>query len=134
VSRGVAYAGLGQDGPALRDVTRALSIDPTDTNARLQRGRLYLDRLRRYDLAAADYAEVLGRDPGNATAGCNLGLALARGGRLTDALRQLDRVAETSPRMAKVYEIRATVRAALGDSVRARSDQARAQALAGAGD
>ena len=133
VSRGVAYAGLGLDGPALRDFTHALRIDPTDTNGRLERGRLYLDRLRRNDLAAADYAEVLRHEPGNATAGCNLGLALARGGRLADALRQLDRVAETSPRMAKVYEIRARVWAALGDTVRARSDEALARTLAGAG-
>ncbi len=132
-NRGAAYIGLGLDGPALRDFTRALSLDSTSANARIQRGYLYLERLREYDLAAADYAAILGRDPGNVVARCNLGLALYRGGRLTDALRQMNLAAETSPRMAKVYEIRAMVQAALGDSVQARSDQATAQALAGTG-
>jgi len=132
-NRGAAYVGLGQDGPALRDFTRALNIHPTSTNARLQRGVLYLDRLQRYDLAAADYAEILGREPGNVTARCNLGLALYRSGSFADALRQMNLAAETSPRTAKVYEIRALVWAALGDSVRARSDQATTQALAGMG-
>lgn len=132
-NRGTAYAGLGQDGPALRDFTRALRIDPASTNARLQRAYLYLERLQQYDLAAADYAEVLGRDPANAAAGCNRGLALYRGGRLADALRQMDRAAQTWPRMVQVYEIRAMIQAALGDSASYRSDLATAQALAGIG-
>jgi tetratricopeptide (TPR) repeat protein len=132
-NRGTAYAGLGQNEPALRDFTRALSIDPASSNARLQRAYLYLERFQQYDLAAADYAEVIGRDPANAPAGCNRGLALYRGGRFADALQQMDRVVETAPRMAKAYEIRAMIHAVLGDSVRARSDQATAQAMAGMG-
>ena len=132
-NRGAAYIGLGLDGPALRDFTRALSLDQSSTNARLQRAYLYLERFQQYDLAAADYTVVLGREPGNVAASCNLGLALYRGGRLADALRQMNLAAEISPRTAKVYEIRALVRAALGDSVRARSDQATAQTLAGTG-
>lgn len=132
-NRGAAYAGLGQDGQALRDFTRALSLDPASTNARIQRAYLYLERFQQYDLAATDYAQVLGREPGNVVASCNLGLALYRGGRFADALRQMDRAAESSPRTAKVYEIRSIVRAALGDSVGARSDQETAQAMAGMG-
>lgn len=133
VNRGAAYAGLGLDGPALRDFTHGLRIQPADRGGRLGRGQLYLDWLKRYDLAAADYAEVLRLDPGNSVAGCNLGLALYRGGRLTDALRQMNRAAETSPRLGKVYEIRAMIWAAMGDSVRARSDEATAKALDGVG-
>jgi tetratricopeptide (TPR) repeat protein len=132
-NRGTAYAGLGQNEPALRDFTRALSLDPASTNARLQRAYLYLERLQQYDLAAADYVEILGRDPANVMASCNLGLALYRGGRFADALQQMDRAAATWPRMAKVYEIRSVVRATLGDSVGARSDQATAQAMSGMG-
>jgi tetratricopeptide (TPR) repeat protein len=133
MSRGAVYAQMGLEEPALLDFTHALRIKPTDTGARLGRGRFYLERLGRYDLAAADFAEIVGREPENAAAGCYLGLALYRGGRLADALRQMDRAAEDWPRMAKVYEIRAMVRAALGDSLRARSDAATAQVLAGVG-
>jgi tetratricopeptide (TPR) repeat protein len=132
-NRGAAYAGLGLDDPALRDFTHALQLDPANANARIQRAFLYLERLREYDLAAADYVEILRRDPGNAAARCNLGLALCRGGRLADALQQMNLAAESWPRLAKVYEIRAMIWSALGDSVRARSDQATAQGLAGFG-
>jgi protein O-mannosyl-transferase len=132
VNRGAAYAGLGADSAALRDYARGLQLEPTDTGGRLGRGNLYM-KLQRFDLAAADYAEVVAREPGNSLAGCNLGAALYRGGRLAEALRQMDRAAETWPQLERVYLIRSLVREAMGDSVQARSDLATAQTLHVAG-
>jgi tetratricopeptide (TPR) repeat protein len=133
VNRGVAYAGLGMDAPALRDLTHGLRIEPTDSPARLARGNLYADRLQRDDLAAADFAEVVAREPEHAIARCNLGLVLYRSGRLLDALEQLNRAAESAPRSPKVYQVRARVWAALGDSSRALSDVITMQSLGDAG-
>ena len=129
VNRGVVYARMAMSDAALRDFDRGLALDPTDSGARMGRGQLHLQRPGDYDLAAADFAEVVAREPGNVAAGCDLGLALYRGGRFADALRQLDHAAAAWPRAAKVYEIRAMVRVALGDSAGARSDAATAQTL-----
>jgi protein O-mannosyl-transferase len=128
VNRGAAYAGLGSDSAALQDYARGLRLEPTDTGGRLGRGNLYM-KLQRYDLAAADYAEAVAREPGNSLAECNLGAALYKAGRFTEALRQMDRAAGTWPQLERVYLLRALIREAMGDSVQAQSDLATAQTL-----
>jgi protein O-mannosyl-transferase len=133
VNRGAAHAGLGADSAALRDYTRGLRLQPTNPGGRLARGNLYMKR-QEFDLAAADYAVALANDPGNSLAGCNLGAALYRAGRFTEALQQMDRAAGRWPRLQRVYFIRALVWAALGDSSRYQGDLMTAQSLPATGN
>jgi TolB-like protein/Flp pilus assembly protein TadD len=83
-------------GTAIALLERAVTLDPTDANAR---GWLALRRMESGDLEGAilDQEASVAIDPGFSLQLINLGYMYAASGRIEDARRMLDQVRETNP-------------------------------------
>lgn len=92
---GLAQLAAGEAGAAYRAFTKAVDLDPSDVEPRLDAGRLLL-RAGMYELAHVRAEQVLERDPQNLEAQILSGRALARLRRVDEALAQLTLAASTS--------------------------------------
>jgi tetratricopeptide (TPR) repeat protein len=93
LKRGVVYRAQGEPDAAMRDLRRAVELDPTAPQSLEALGDLYLD-LRRFDTAADHYRRYIAIDDRNAAVLYKLGLARYRDGApanaATSLLRALD--------------------------------------------
>jgi tetratricopeptide (TPR) repeat protein len=112
-NRGIAYKNLGRYQDAIRDYTRALSIDPDNASAYINRGFAY-DELGRYQDAIRDCTRALSIDPDNAIAYNNRGFAYDELGRYQDAIRDYTRTLSIDPDYAIAYNNRGVSKGKLG--------------------
>ena len=97
----------------------AETLDPGHVEATLLSAAL-LDRLERFELAAASYARVSADDPSFPTAEMGRADVLVRSGRTGEAIAVLEALAETHPALGLVH-------GALGDVLRQADDYAGAE-------
>src|SRR5262249_44562719 len=113
---------------ALAVFSRQLERAPEDRDARFQRGLLAL-ALAQPEVADEDFRRILAAEPDLDRARYRRAQALIRLGRHREALADLDILISKAPQDSALYQLRGTVREALGDSDQARGDRAKAGAL-----
>jgi tetratricopeptide (TPR) repeat protein len=123
-----AYQETGNLAGALMAVSRLLERAPEDRDARFHRGLLAL-ALAQPGLAADDFSRVLAVDPDLDRARYRLALALIRLGRHREALADIDLLIAKYADDYVLYELRGTVRDALGDHEPAGADREKASSL-----
>jgi tetratricopeptide (TPR) repeat protein len=123
-----AYQETGNLAGGLAVFTRQLERAPEDRDARFRRGLLAL-ALARPDLAVDDFTRILAAEPDLERARYRRAQALIRLGRHREALADLDILIPKAPQDYALYQLRGTVREALGDSDQARGDREKAGAL-----
>jgi WD40 repeat protein/tetratricopeptide (TPR) repeat protein len=123
-----AYQETGSPACALAAFGRLLERVSEDGVSRFQRGLLAL-ALDQPDLAAGDFTHILAADPDQERARYRRAQALIRLGRHREALADLDILIPKAPRDHALYQLRGTVREALGDSEQARGNLEKANSL-----
>jgi Flp pilus assembly protein TadD/predicted Zn-dependent protease with MMP-like domain len=94
---GQALVDLGRSLEALRPLTAAIKLDPTDASARYEQG-VALFELCRFEAARSAFAEVLAVEPKHAHALYHLALIDERDGRDGDARRRFGEASDKDPR------------------------------------
>lgn len=105
----------------LRDINRAIALEPRNGEFYGMRGWLLAESLR-FDEALAAYARSLELDPGRAVTWEHLARIATIQRRYPDALAAYDSALRIEPELVPVFERRAILRAYLGDRNGARSD------------
>jgi tetratricopeptide (TPR) repeat protein len=123
-----AYQETGNLAGALAAFGRRLERAPEDRDARFRRGLLAL-ALARPGLAVDDFTRILAAEPDLEKARYRRAQALTRLSRHRQALADLDILIPKAPQDYALYQLRATVREALGDPDGARGDREKASAL-----
>jgi tetratricopeptide (TPR) repeat protein len=119
--RALARVQLKQHQAAIGDFTLALALEPADRDLRLERGRAYL-ACRSWKEAAADFDEVLLRDPTQTEGYRGRALARLHQGQVREAAEDADRLAERASRDANLVFASACLLAqAAGQTVAARA-------------
>jgi tetratricopeptide (TPR) repeat protein len=125
---GEAYQESGELAGALSEFSRLLGRAPDDHEVRFQRGMVAL-ALAKPDMAADDFHRVLAAEPDLERARYRRAQALIRLGRHGEALADLDILIPNDPQNDALYQLRGTVREALGDQEQARADREKASSL-----
>ena len=125
ISRGDAFAQLGDNGRAMADLDRAVELAPNQPLVLLTRGQV---ESRRNDLTGAirDYEAALKIDPRNADALVNLAAIYSLQGKTEDAIRDLDQAIAIEPRNPLAYYNRGYAHFALRHYDKAIADYSRA--------
>jgi WD40 repeat protein/tetratricopeptide (TPR) repeat protein len=123
-----AYQETGNLPGAQATFGRLLERVPEDRAARFERGLVAM-ALDQPGLAVVDFARILVADPDLERARYRRALALIRLGRHREALADLDILIPKAPRDHALYQLRGTIREALGDSEQARGDREKANSL-----
>lgn len=129
--RGLMHDAARQPEAALRALTLAAQLDPKDPFTRLGRAEAFKD-LGRWSEAAREYGQVLALAPafpGMVSVLLGRATCLREAGDHEAALRDLDLLAQRSPRLAEVHYQRALVRLARGEQDAALEDLERALRL-----
>jgi tetratricopeptide (TPR) repeat protein len=128
ISRGDAYAQLGDLGRAMADLNRAVSLAPQAALPVLARGQV---ESRRGDLTAAarDYEAALKIDPRNADAMINLAAISSMQGKFEAAVKLLDQAIEIDPKNPLAFYNRGYAWFALKNWDKAIADYGQAIAL-----
>jgi protein O-mannosyl-transferase len=107
-NRGIAWGMRGEPDRAIADYTKALSLDPALSRARLNRGIAYNGQGQR-DLAIEDFSEVIRQDPGIAEAYGGRGLVFAESGDLDRAMGDYSTAIRLDPAYHRAYYNRGLV-------------------------
>jgi tetratricopeptide (TPR) repeat protein len=126
-ARGIGFARYGQFALALNDFNRALSLNPTETDALYNRAVAH-ERMGHYDLAITDLNEVLRLRPDHANAIYERGYSHLKMGNFDLAIQDLDQSIRINPD-AKAYRSRGNAHQGKGDERRAQQDFAKAKQL-----
>jgi tetratricopeptide (TPR) repeat protein len=125
---GEVYEETGKLAGALTALGRLLEQTPDDREARFQRGLVALT-LGQPDLAMDDFSRILAAEPDLERARYRRAQALIRLGRHSEALADLDILIPIDLDNYALYQLRGTVREALGDREQARADWEKATSL-----
>lgn len=129
---GIRFAQTKQSLAAVRHLSAATRLDPTNLSGWFVRGTVHLD-LGQPEAAAECFSACISLRPSFAPAWLNRGLAYGRLGRHAAAREEYDRAIELDPQLTAAYVERAFVRDALGDSTGAMGDFGLAISAGGAG-
>ncbi len=113
--RGVARIHLRQYAEAVKDLERALAIDPFESHACIWLWSLYTDVLRDPAKAEALLAEATRRDPGSWALGLQRANLHGERGEYSQALEAIERVLQARPGFVQGIAQRALYRYRLGD-------------------
>ena len=128
-----ARAGLEYDldyASGLRDVERAIALQPRNADYHHQRGWILAEELR-YDDAIAEYRRALTLDPASAVTYEHLARIATIQHRFDDAMADFDSAISIEPELTVAYARRAMLRAWLGDRAGMRADLAALQGRSG---
>lgn len=100
-NRGEAFFQKGDFASAITDLTAALNLHPQES-IHLRRGDAYL-AAKQYDLAVADYTQVITKNPTSGQAFYNRGMAYFRGKNRDAAIADFTKVIELNPASAQAY-------------------------------
>jgi tetratricopeptide (TPR) repeat protein len=129
-NRGNVYGDIGWYTQAVADYTEGLKKAPRYLPLYINRGALYMNQLKDYERAEADFRAILTVDPKNPVAHYNLGLCKAKTGKLEEALAHLSAAIQAHPGYAKAYRERAFIHEALSNPSQAEKDRRKAYELA----
>jgi tetratricopeptide (TPR) repeat protein len=104
LKRGMAYKSRGDLQNAVRDLRRAVALDPSAPRPLELLGDVNL-ALGRYERAAATYEQYLQLDDRSPTVLHKQGLALYRGGSPDKAIAPLERATALAPRLAELHHL-----------------------------
>ncbi len=113
--RGVARIRLGQYAEAVRDLERALALDPFESHACIWLWSLYADVLRDPAKAEALLEEATRRDPGSWALGLQRANVHGERGEYREALEAIEHVLDARPGFVQGRSQRALYRYRLGD-------------------
>lgn len=119
LKRGVVYRGQGESDAAMRDLRRAVELDPSAPQSLEALGDLYLE-LRRFDTAAEHYQRYIVIDDRNAAVLYKLGLARYRDGAPADAIDSLLRALEVDETLNEAHFLLGLCQRDLGQAESAR--------------
>lgn len=102
-NRGLAYSEIGRDDRAIKDLNRAIEIDPEFARAYLNRGLVYRHR-GNYTKAIEDYTRVIELSPKSAAAYNNRGVVYAMLEDYTNAIKDFKKVIEINPSREGSYK------------------------------
>jgi tetratricopeptide (TPR) repeat protein len=125
---GIAFLYSGMLGQAEAAFLMETAINPDHLEAHINLGNLYVLR-GRYDDAFYEFNRVLMADPKNQQALVNLGAAYVMAGNPDESLRYLEPAVELYPDSALAHHYLGQAAQALGDPVRAASEEKRATQL-----
>lgn len=114
LKRGLAHSAAGRFEAAVRELDRALTLDPLSARAYSFRG-VVRHRLKDRPGAMADYNLALALDPEDAEACFNRGFIHELEGRLAEAGRDYDAAIRIDPRQARAYSNRGRLKLNLND-------------------
>ncbi|HMS40612.1 MAG TPA: tetratricopeptide repeat protein [Pyrinomonadaceae bacterium] len=126
--RGSSNFLLEKDDLALRDLTEALKINPSLSEAITLRGNIYLLK-KQYNLAIKDLTAVIKLEPNADFAYYRRGLAYGLKAQFNLALADFNRAIQINPAVKDYYEARAIIYRALGKYSLANSDERKSQIL-----
>lgn len=95
-NRAVAYRDLGEPAAALRDLDKAVALDPDSAELIRARGTIHL-RMKQYERAIADFDTAIRLDPRNIDAILGRGNANAERGRIDLALQDYNLATQRNP-------------------------------------
>lgn len=124
-NRGELYYKMGSFDLALADLSKAVSLSPTDPIFYNNRA-LAFEETGRIEEALVDYREAIDLSASNPLARYNRGILFTRIGRLADALVDFDQAILIDPFDAKLYNSRGIVHAGTGRHDLAHADFTRA--------
>ncbi len=104
--RGKLYARLGKNDKAVADFTTAIKIDPTTSWPHVQRGLLY-QGMNRFPEAIDDFTTLVTRYPQSTDYLELRADALAKSGKISDAIKDLDEVIKLEPEQKSAVKRRA---------------------------
>ena len=123
--KGRCHEVLGEPADALASYSVCIALRPDFARPYMARAAVCYDNRRQLPQALADLDEALRLDPKQYRARMDRSLVLGVLGRDREALSELDKVLENRLAPTRVYFMRATVRARLGDAEGAKKDKAR---------
>ncbi len=126
--RGAAYDLLGEYDKAIDDYTRAIELQ-RDAGYYVNRGDLYLEEKKKYELAMADFEQAIAIQPTATWANTAIICALRRMGKPELALEKANEAIHSEPRNGNYHRHRAEVHAALGNLESMRADFEEATSL-----
>ena len=118
--RARANAALDQTDAAVRDFSKVIQLQPTDTGAFVERASVHLG-LHEYPAAIADCGEAIRLDPKLTHAYTLRGMAFRETGNLPKSLEDFNRAVELAPGLDTYFQ-RATTYQALGEHRKALAD------------
>lgn len=121
LTRGIAYASLGQIGPALADLNHAQELDPNLYAVYLNRGAVHV-AAKDFDAAIADFEKAAALRPGYAGPHVNLGEVFRIQEKYEESEATLAKALELDESNVKAYRIRALTRLQLMRPEDARAD------------
>ncbi len=127
-SRGAALSRNNDQESALRDLDKAIELNPEYTLAFYNRGRVYTRQDKR-DLALADFDAALRTNPKHVNSLIDRGILLSRQEKYEDALADLNTAQSLEPENARLYNNRGIVYKNLGKWNEALEDYTKAIAL-----
>lgn len=120
--QGNCHYKLGQTADAIACYSACIALRPTYYGGWLNRGIVYLDALKQYDWARADFDQVIAQRPDLPDAYINRALTYQAQGKLKAALADFDAALERGTTRTRIYFLRARVRANLKDKTGAEKD------------
>jgi len=120
-ARAYAYHQMNNLNEALKDYSKAISLDPEDSYSLYNRA-IILDRIDYRKDALVDYSMSLKLRPDNFNGLVNRGILFAKMGRLTEAQRDLTKAHELRPKDVSALVVRGFVYVELKDRTRAKED------------
>ena len=125
MNRGNAYAAKGDRDKALRDFNEAISLDPKNAGAYVDRALIFSRKGDR-EAAMKDYGEAIRLNPKQWQAYFNRAADLREKGESTKAIADLTKAAELNPKFGGTYVNRAAVYIRQGELDKAMRDYNRA--------
>ena len=106
-NRGAAYLKKGAYDQAIKDLNKAIKLNPNDAFAYNNRGTAYFGK-GEFDRAIKDYNKAIELNLNDAGAYCNRGAAYLKKGTYDRAIEDLNKAIKLNPNDVKTYNIRGT--------------------------
>ncbi len=122
LNRGLSYQRKKEYESALADYDKSIELDTTEGQTFFNRGVIYTDFLGKYDLGIQDFKRALIKNPDNADAYINMGVAYYKSGKYDQAIEQYNKALQLKPDEGKTFYFRALVCESLGNYTKAVED------------
>jgi Tfp pilus assembly protein PilF len=122
LNRGLSYQRKQDYNNALLDYNKSIELDTSEGQTFFNRGVIYTDFLGKYDLGIKDFERALIKNPDNADAYINMGVAYYKSGKYDQAIEQYNKAEKLKANEGKVFYFRALVHEAQGNYAKAVED------------
>lgn len=126
--RAICYMQMKNLDAAIADLTKAISIAPSDASLWSNKGAVYMEK-KQFDLAMKDYTRALQIDPKQSEAYEGIGEVCYKTGQYARAIEYLNRAATVDTKFGDAFYYRGAAYKALGKKVEADKDFQKANSL-----